>query len=196
MNASETAIPRVVLDTNIIFSRVLHELFGRLAREARLFDLIWSDKLLAEAKRTLIEKKPTTEPIAERWVGYLREAFPRGRVDISSLPGVVDLSTLTRDPEDQHVCALALAGDARLLITLDESFEREALLERGVAVVAPDAVLAQALEEQPALIRTILKRQAEAWGDRPLGQLLDALERAGAPDFVTGLRAVLDAQDR
>lgn len=128
MNVSETAIPRAVLDTNVIFSRVLHELFGRLAREARLFDVIWSDELLAEAKRTLIEKKPTTEPIAARWVGYLGAAFPHGRVDIGTLSADVDLSTFTGDPGDQHICALALAGNAQLLITLDESFEREALL--------------------------------------------------------------------
>lgn len=192
MNVTQTAIPRAVLDTNVIFSRVLHELFGRLAREARRFHVIWSDELLAEAKRALIDRKPTTEPIAERWVGYLREAFPRGRVDISSLREEVDLATLTSDPGDHHVCALTLAGNAQLLVTLDDSFDRDALLEHGIAVVTPDAILAPLLDEQPDLIRPILERQAKTWGDRPLEQLLDALERAGARVFVRKARVTLD----
>lgn len=40
MSAGPVARPRVVLDSSIIFSRVLHELFGRLSLEARLFDLV------------------------------------------------------------------------------------------------------------------------------------------------------------
>jgi hypothetical protein len=55
-----TATPRVVLDSSILFSRVLHELFGRLAVEAQLFTIAWSDELLAETKRALLERKPVT----------------------------------------------------------------------------------------------------------------------------------------
>jgi hypothetical protein len=53
-------LPRAVLDADIIFSRVLHELMGRLAAGARLFDLIWSEELLGEAKSSLIERKGLT----------------------------------------------------------------------------------------------------------------------------------------
>lgn len=42
------SLPLAVLDADIIFSRVLHELMGRLASSARLFDLIWSEELLNE----------------------------------------------------------------------------------------------------------------------------------------------------
>lgn len=51
MSETGRPIPRAVLDSNVIFSRVLHELVGRAAGEARLFDLVWSDELLTEAKR-------------------------------------------------------------------------------------------------------------------------------------------------
>ena len=61
MTRRQTPVQRAVLDANVIFSRVLHELIGRLAREARLFDLIWSEALLAEAKRALIDAKPTSK---------------------------------------------------------------------------------------------------------------------------------------
>jgi hypothetical protein len=56
------SLPRAVLDADIIYSRVLHELMGRLATEARLFDLIWSEDLLAEARESLLHGKGLTEP--------------------------------------------------------------------------------------------------------------------------------------
>ena len=49
--------PRAVLDTDIIFSRVLHELIGRIAVDLRLLTLIWSDELLAEARRVLVREE-------------------------------------------------------------------------------------------------------------------------------------------
>jgi hypothetical protein len=61
MTDAPPPIPRLVIDTNVIYSRVLHELIGRLAREARVFDVVWSDELLAEAKRVLIANKPVDE---------------------------------------------------------------------------------------------------------------------------------------
>ena len=122
----------------------------------------------------------------------MREAFPNGGTDITNIPEGVDLSTLTSDPDDQHVCALALAGNAQLLITFDDSFNREALLEHGVAVLKPDALLAPSFDEQPGLFLTILERQAQAWGDRTMLQLLDALERAAMPVFVSEARTMLD----
>jgi hypothetical protein len=96
-------LPRAILDSDVVFSRVQHELFGRVAAEARLLDLIWSEPLLAEAER--VERKPVPPEVAARWVGYLREAYPRGEVDISRLDPTIDLGTLTSDP---HECAFGL----------------------------------------------------------------------------------------
>ena len=47
-------MPRAVLDTNVIFSRVLHELFGRLATTGNLLELIWSDDLVDETTRVRV----------------------------------------------------------------------------------------------------------------------------------------------
>jgi hypothetical protein len=54
---SSTTRPRAVLDADIIYSRVLHDLMGRVARGLRLLDLYWSEKLLSEARASLEEKK-------------------------------------------------------------------------------------------------------------------------------------------
>jgi hypothetical protein len=43
--------PRAVLDVDIIYSRVLHDLMGRIARRLRLLDLVWIEDLLAAIER-------------------------------------------------------------------------------------------------------------------------------------------------
>ena len=68
---------------------------GRVAAQSRLIDLIWSDDLLDEAKRVLIDYKPLDPVIAERWVGYMRNSFPDGRIDISTIGDEINLEEMT-----------------------------------------------------------------------------------------------------
>lgn len=80
---------------------------GRVADDLRLLDLVWSDDLLAEARRSLVEKKCLTEEVATRWVDYLPRNFPDGETDVTRAADV-DIEALTDDPDDRHVCALAI----------------------------------------------------------------------------------------
>jgi predicted nucleic acid-binding protein len=138
--------PRAVLDTdiNIIYSRVLHELLGRIASELRLLDLFWSEELLAEARRSLVAKKGLAVEVAQRWVDYLPQSFPTGNTSLDKVPAAVDLASLTTDPADHHVCALAVASGADYLFTHDRGYLREGLRRFDVNVVAPDEFLVPA----------------------------------------------------
>jgi predicted nucleic acid-binding protein len=185
--------PRAVLDTDVIYSRVLHELIGRLASQERLLTLIWSDELLTEAERILTTRKQVSEQAAERWVGYVRQAFPDQCVQIEPLPAEVDLATLTTDPGDHHVCALAIAGRADLLLTFDHGYLSEPLAEHGVEVLTPDMFLNTILEENHEALLSAIQSQADVWGGgRPIGELLDAIGRAGATVFAGKARRLLD----
>jgi predicted nucleic acid-binding protein len=187
------SLPRAVLDADVIFSRVLHELMGRLARGARLFDLIWSEELLEEAKRSLSERKNLSTGAAEAWVEHMRREFPDGRVDPLAIPADLDLADLTRDPDDTHVCALAVAGNADLLFTFDRGYLKEPLRRHGIEVPDLDELLVQQCEEQPDVFRRVIEREARVWrGGRPVEELLAALERANVPEFAAVLRAMLD----
>ena len=93
--------PRAVLDADIIYSRVLHDLMGRMARDLRVLDLFWSEELLAETRRSLEAKKQLPPTSAQRWVGYLQRNFPNGRIDLDQTLAT-DLEQLTRDPFDIH----------------------------------------------------------------------------------------------
>lgn len=180
--------PKAVLDTNVVFSRVLHELLGRAADTGGLLKLIWSDELVRETTRVLIEEKELHRDRAEVWAGLMANAFPAGRVDISQIPSDLDLSALTSDEDDQHICALAVAGGADYLLTFDKSFDVEALGALGIDVVEPDVFLCKAIDEEPELFREILIEQAAAWGGRTVAELIDAIERVRAPAFAAKAR--------
>jgi hypothetical protein len=186
------SVPRAVLDADVIFSRVLHELMGRLAAGVRLFDLVWSEELLGEAKSSLMERKGLTAEVAETWVDHMRREFPDSCVDISAVPGDLDLGSMTRDPGDTHVCALAIAGSADLLFTFDRGYLKDSLRRYGVEVPDLDRFLVERCEEQPQAFARIVEAQAEVWsGGRPLEELLAAFERANVPGFVAALRPLL-----
>jgi predicted nucleic acid-binding protein len=173
---------RAVLDTDIIYSRVLHELLGRVADELRLFDIFWSDELLAEVRESLIEKKGLKDEVAQRWVDHLPRNFPAGHIDLDQAPTTADLSSLTTDPADHHVCALAVASDADYLFTHDRGYLHDGLRRHGVEVLAPDEFLAPAFDSHTRGMLDILELQASTWaGGRSLEELLAAIERAGAP---------------
>jgi predicted nucleic acid-binding protein len=180
--------PRAVLDSDVIFSRVLYELLGRLALRQRALTLIWSDELLAEAERVLTARKPLPTAASARWVGYLREAFPHERVYLYTLGADVDLGSLTNDPDDEHVCALVVAGDAELLLTFDHGYQRPELEAFGVTVLDPDTYLTELLAKEPDAVLASVRSTARAWGGgRPGSELVDA--RARAERFAERLRA-------
>lgn len=188
---SQADPPRAVLDADIIYSRVLHELMGRVADDLRLLDLVWSEDLLAEARRSLTQKKNLTEEVATRWVDYLPKNFPDGRTDVAGAPDV-DVDALTDDPDDHHVCALAIASGASYLFTHDRGYLREALGGLGVEVLAPDPFLVAAFEADSEGFLEIVELQAGGWaGGRPVTELLAAIERAGAESFADKMRAAL-----
>jgi predicted nucleic acid-binding protein len=181
-------VARAVLDTNVLFSRVLHELIGRAATTGNLLELVWSDELVEETTRTLMEEKGLSRENAELWVGLMTDAFPAGHVDITQVPPDLDLSALTSDEDDHHICALAVAGAADYLLTFDKSFKRPALRVLGIEVVEPDTFLSDAVDEDPELFREILVEQAAAWAERTVEELIDAIERTQTPVFAAKAR--------
>lgn len=189
---SQADPPRAVLDADIIYSRVLHDLMGRVADDMRLLDLVWSEELLAEARRSLVEKKGLAEEVASRWVHYLLQNFPAGATSVEEDTVQIDLASLTDDPEDHHVCALAIASGADYIFTHDRGYLADGLRRHGIEVTAPDPFLTAAFEADPQEFLALLERQAGSWaGGRPIEELLAAIERAGAPELTARARRLL-----
>ena len=128
---------RAVVDTNVLVSGLLwrgapHALI-ELAR-AGTFDLISSPKLLTELDRVL--RRPKFRTILAR-----SRTNPRRLLrEIGRLAEIVDASSLrapvSRDPDDDHVLAVAIAGRADLVVSGDDD-----LLSlgnhRGIDIVTP-----------------------------------------------------------
>ena len=179
--SSEEPPPRAVIDADIIYSRVLYELIGRVAGRLGLLDLVWSQELLTEAKQALMQRKGLAEDVAQRWVDYLSRNFPNGETSIEEALCAAELDALTTDPGDRHVCALAVASGADYLFTHDRGYLADRLADHEIKVTDPDTFLAAAFESQPQAMLELLELQASLWaGGRPVAELLDALERAGA----------------
>ena len=111
---------RVVLDTNIFVSALLSrggppDLI-RLAWEAKRFTLISSRWQLAELRR--ISRYPRLRPLLKpHEVGRLVLRIERYAEILTDLP-TLDLSP---DPDDNPLLAMAVAGQADLLVTGDKA---------------------------------------------------------------------------
>lgn len=131
-----------------------------------------------------MQRKGLTEDAARRWTEYISRNFPDGHVKLDEVPSTIDFGNLTIDSEDIHVCALAVASGADYLFTHDRGYLREGLLQHGVEVLAPEQFLVPAFDSDAQGMLDLLELQASTWaGGRPVGELLDAIERAGAPVF-------------
>ena len=103
-----------------------------------------------------------------------------------------ELRSLSEDPDDLHVCALAIASGSTYLFTHDRGYLRERLNQHGIEVTEPDTFLTSALEDQPQAMLELLELQASTWaGGRPVTELLDALERADTSVFANTARHLL-----
>jgi hypothetical protein len=115
------------------------------------------------------------------------------RVDPAALPDGVELAALIRDEGDEHVCALAVAGHADLLVTFDRGYLAGPLERFGVRVMNPDAWLSQAIEAEPLAFARVIEAQAAAWErGRPGGELIAAFARAQLPEFARKASALVD----
>ncbi len=96
---------------------------------------------------------------------------------------------------DRKAGAGQIAGGADYILTFDKSFDTQALGALGIDVAPPDVFLCKAIDEEPELFREILAEQAAAWGGRTIEELVDAIERAGAPVFAAKARTLAAAKD-
>lgn len=88
---------------------------------------------------------------------------------------------------------MAIASNADYLFTHDRGYLRDALETRGIEVIRPEGFLLLAFEEQPRAMLDVLELQASTWaGGRPIDELLDAIDRAGAAEFADMARTSLD----
>jgi len=101
-----------VLDASVLFPAALRDTLLRAAHEG-LYRLHWSDAILVEVYRNLIETGRASQRQAQRLIATMQEAFPDATV--TGFESLVD--RMANDPKDRHVLAAAVVTGARVIVT-------------------------------------------------------------------------------
>lgn len=131
----------VVLDANILFSAPLRDTLLRAA-DVGLFRMHWTDEILEEVRRNLIETWRSTEEQAERLVATMQTYFPEASVTGYELL----VPAMTNDPKDRHVLAAAVVSKSQVIVTHNlRDFPEAALSPFSIQAQTPDRFLTNRL---------------------------------------------------
>ena len=145
---------RALLDANVLYPTVMREILLGVAAKG-LYAPLWSERLLEEWRRAAARHGPQDRAIAEGEAARINAAFPpalvrpgQGRLDRLWLP----------DPNDVHVLAAAIAGNADVIVTQNaKDFPRGILAEEGLARQDADTFLRDALERDRAAVADVVE---------------------------------------
>jgi predicted nucleic acid-binding protein len=179
----------VVLDACVLIKASLRDTMIR-AYGADLYRLHWSDDILIEVHRNLVENGMTTESGAERLDRALRTVLESAEVT-----GYRPLiPSLTIHPKDRHVLAAAITAAAKRIVTENlRDFPATALEPFDLEAQSPDRFLVDLYNVDAEAMVQIIHEQSQATNrpHLPVTTILDHLERDGAPTFAALIRADL-----
>jgi predicted nucleic acid-binding protein len=154
----------------------------RLAAGPRLYLPKWTDQIMSEVSRNLIEKFGLSEDKAAYRESEIRRHFPEAWID-----GYEDLiPAMGNSPKDRHVLAAAVRAQAETIVTYNKKdFPVAALAPYSIYAQGPSTFLKNLYDlDQEAVLRTI-EEQAIAIG-KSRSYLLERL-RVNVPAFVDSL---------
>jgi predicted nucleic acid-binding protein len=176
----------VVLDACALIPMALCDTLLRAA-SAGMYRLYWTEDILEEVRRNLVENGLTSEQGAQDRVSIMRQAFPEASV--TGYHRIVD--SMTNDPKDRHVLAAAVTASAQLIVTQNlGDFPATALAPYNLEAQSPDEFLSDLHDLSPGTMARIVQDQARALQRPPLtvDELLDGLADQ-VPSFVEKVRA-------
>lgn len=155
----------VVLDACVLYPPSLRDLLLTLAA-LDAFDTRWSETILDELTRNVIDDNPDIDParFVEHTIARMRAAFP----DAMTPPDPVAFEKADNDPKDRHVAAVSLTAGADAIVTINVSdFGGRVLSHAGVAVLTPGALLDQILDEAREVVVLAVRHLAQRWENPP-----------------------------
>jgi predicted nucleic acid-binding protein len=182
-------VERVFADTNVLFPFSIMDLLLTMAEDG-IHEFLWSDDLLDEWERVITASSKRSAASAAAITGDIRRFFRDGEIERSAYAHDID-DMPSPDPDDRKHIAAAKAGGASVLLTKNaRDFPASPLLQMSIRVLDVDAYLCEQLAASPEQMLWTATRIADE-KRRPsmtLNEWLDAVERAGAPEFVARLR--------
>jgi predicted nucleic acid-binding protein len=151
---------RAVLDACVLVPPVLREILIAVA-DRGLYQPCWSDRILEEWARASAKFGPMSEIEARARIAVIKARFPR-----AGLPAAPQIEARLHlpDPNDAHVLAVAIAGSADAVVTLNaQDFPRHILAEDKIDRRDPDGFLWELWSGDPAAVEAAVEEvRAEA----------------------------------
>jgi predicted nucleic acid-binding protein len=180
----------VVIDACALYPYSLRDTLLRLA-EAEFFDVYWSEGILEETARTLVEVHGASVEQAQKIIAAMTRAFDDATVPSEQVDALIP--AMTNDEGDRHVLAAAKIIGAEQIVTFNlKHFAEEDTAPLGIGAIHPDEFLLEQLSLDEEVVIAVLRKQAAAFKNPPwdLQELLNAL-RASAPNFVGEVEKLL-----
>jgi hypothetical protein len=185
----------VLYDACVLYPAPLRDLLVRLANTG-LVRARWSETILDECFRSILEHRPDLKPEAlKRTRNLMEQAVPDCIVTgFESLIGGLSLP----DPDDRHVVAAAIRIGAQAIVTFNlRDFPEAQLAQYNMEAQHPDDFVLHAIDLAPGLITKVVSEQASALKnpDRTVEELLETLREQGLVRSVAKLRDLFGAAD-
>ena len=176
---------RALLDACVLLPTVTREMLLGVA--ARAFRPLWSARILEEWARATPKLGPGAEAVARGEIAAMRAAWPGA--EVAPREGTAAKLWLP-DPDDIHVLAAAIDGNADTLVTFNKrDFPRREVEGWGIAVADPDALLMEAWLADADAVAPVAERVFRTARDRGYdGDRRALMRRAKLPRLGKALR--------
>ena len=177
------------LDASVLYPAPLRDLLLELA-VSDFYCAKWSDAVHDEWIGALLRNRPDITSTRLERTRRLMNTHVRDAV----VSGFEDLVPTIRlpDPDDRHVVAAAIRGEADIVLTANlKDFPAAALSPHGLAAEHPDGCLTRLCHESPGRFLEALERVRNRLRNPPISHEshLGALRRAGLNTTVTQVLA-------
>lgn len=171
----------VVLDSCVLYPMYLRDTL-LCAAEAGLYQVRWTDEILAGTFRNLLEDGRIDKPQAERLHRLMNQAFPEALIEMTD---DLLLPCMDNDEGDRHVLAATLVGKADVIVTDNlKHFPKASLEKFNVTAQSADEFLLSLLDLSGDHLMSVLVAQAGKTNKPRLEvcELLDLLKNS-VPQF-------------
>ena len=169
---------RVVLDACVLYPPALRDFLLTVAALDG-FIPIWSDVILDEVERNVIEDNPTIDPTAFRThtLASMKRVFPDAAVAPVSES---DFDVAGVREGDRHVALTAIASKANAILTINQKHLPKTSLQRHrIAILTLGDLVGSVIDTDPLLVPLALDQLSRRWRNPPqtVGEIIDLLSK-------------------
>ena len=177
-----------LLDANVLYPAPLRDYLLHLANLG-VYEPVWTAAIQEEWIRNLIKVRPDIKRTAlEATQRSMDMAFPGS--NISNYESLIKNLSLP-DPDDRHVLAAAIKGEAQVIVTANlKDFPLSALIPYSIRAEHPDVFISGCIDRDRQKAVKALENQVKALKNPPLSRekVLENLERNGLVESIAKLR--------